>query len=65
MNTHYAFYRVSSHALALATLLLTGPSLPAAGGKPSTAAELFGFVKIWDVELRISEEAYRTLAPTQ
>ena len=67
MNTHYAFSRVSSPglALALAALLLTGPSLPAAGGKPSTAAELFGFAKIWDVEIRISEEAYRALAPTQ
>ncbi|MEC9348277.1 MAG: hypothetical protein VX387_01045 [Planctomycetota bacterium] len=65
MNTLYASSRFSNPALtfALAAFLFTGPSLPAADGKPSTAAELFGYTKIWDVEIRISEEAYRTLDP--
>lgn len=67
MNTQYALFRGSSLGItfALAALLLTAPSLPAADGKPDTAAELFGYAKIWNVEIHISEEAYRTLAPTQ
>ena len=67
MNTQYALFRGSSLGItfALAALLLTTPSLPAADGKPDTAAELFGYAKIWNVEIHISEEAYRTLAPTQ
>ncbi len=65
MNTLYAFSRAFSPALtfALAAFLFTAPSLPADEGKPSTAAELFGYTKIWDVEIRVSEEGYRTLAP--
>jgi len=67
MNTQYAFFQGSSPGIifALGVLLLTGPSIPATDGRPDTAAELFGYAKIWDVKIHISEEAYRALVPTQ
>jgi len=43
--------------------LVACPATSTAIEKPSTAAELFGYTKLWDVEIRISEQNYRTLTP--
>jgi len=59
MNMHFT---LSIIFLALAGLVAC-PATSTAIEKPSTAAELFGYTKLWDVEIRISEQNYRTLTP--
>lgn len=55
--------------LTLSTVLLSLAALAAfpctstATEKPASAAELFGYAKLWDVEIRISEKGYQALTP--
>lgn len=56
---------ISRIFLVLVPALISWPASSPATEKPSTAAELFGFAKLWDVELRISEKNYRALTPEQ
>jgi len=51
--------------LVLTVLLFSPPPTTLGEDKPATAAELFGYTKLWDVEFRISEKDYRDLAPSQ
>lgn len=56
---------LSRTSLALGALFISLPTLSTAVEKPSSAAELFGYTRLWDVQIRISEENYRALAPKQ
>ncbi len=50
----------------LAVPLLSGMTGTDVGGeKPTTAAELFRFDKVWDVHIRIGEDDHRSLTPQQ
>ncbi len=57
MNPNLSIILVSFVALA------AFPSSSRALEKPSSAAELFEYSKVWDVEIRISEEGYKALTP--
>ncbi|NRB28924.1 MAG: hypothetical protein HRU37_14740, partial [Roseibacillus sp.] len=43
--------------------LVACPAASTAIEKPASAAELFGYAKLWDVNIRISEDSYSALTP--
>jgi hypothetical protein len=64
MNKLFRLSGVSICSLALVVLLLFNRTAPAADKIPATPTELFGYTKIWDVDIRVSGKAYLSLPPT-